>query len=71
MVEKISKCVFFQDLNIRPSSFKGVHIEIFCGVDCDMCRICYDDTRRFNYDMKRPYYARDILFNEKEKITLD
>lgn len=71
MLNKITKCSFFNDLTINPSSFKGFHVEIFCSIDCNICRICYDDDKHFAYDMNRPEYARNILFNRKEKIIIE
>lgn len=71
MVNKIAKCQFFYDMVIKPSSFKGFHITIFCSRKCDICRLCYDDTKRIAYDSARPEYARNILFETKEKIKIE
>ena len=70
MINKISKCHFLIDLTIKISSFKGFHVELFCSKDCDICRMCYDDDKHFAYDMNRPEYARNILFDKKEKIII-
>jgi len=70
MIEKIAECKNFIDLKIKPSMFKGFHIILFCSVDCDICRMCYDDDKHFAYDMNRPEYARNILFDKKEKIKI-
>lgn len=70
MVEKISRCPSFIDLEIKLSSYKGFHIILFCKKDCDICRMCYDDDKHFAYDMNRPEYARNILFDKKEKIKI-
>jgi len=70
MINKISECPFLFDLKINPSSFKGFHVELFCSIDCDICRMCYDDDKHFAYDMNRPEYARNILFDKKEKIKI-
>jgi len=32
--------------------------------------MCYDDDKHFAYDMNRPEYARNILFDKKEKIVI-
>jgi len=71
IIDKVSKCPFFIDLIIKSSSFKGFRIFLFCSVDCDICRMCYDDDKHFAYDMKRPEYARNISFDKKEKIKIE
>lgn len=70
MADKITRCPFCFRFKIKLSSFKGYHIEIFCSVNCDICRICYDDDKHFAYDLNRPEYARNILFDKKEKIKI-
>lgn len=70
MIYKITNCPFCSHLKINQSSFKGYHITLFCKKDCDICRLCYDDTRRLAYDLSRPKYARNILFEKKERIII-
>ena len=69
VVEKIIRCRNLKDFYIEPSKFKGFHIILFCNKKCDICRMCYDDSRRFAYDQNRPEYATNILFDEKEIIN--
>jgi len=71
IIDKVSKCPFFVNCKINLSSFKGFHITLFCSVNCDICRMCYDDDKHFAYDLNRPEYARNILFDKKEKIKID
>lgn len=71
MIQKIVKCPFFDDLKIKLSSHKGFHVILFCRVDCDICRICYDDEKHYAYDMNRPEYARNILFSKKERVKIE
>ena len=70
-IKKILNCKYCDELYRRDSCFKGVHIIIFCVKECEICRFTYDDVRRFAYDQNRPYYARNILFQEKEIIKLE
>ena len=70
MLGKIFHCKNFHYCHFKYSSFKGCHIELFCLKDCDICRMCYDDDKHFAYDMNRPEYARNILFDKKEKIKI-
>lgn len=70
MINKILLCDFCIKINKYPSSFKGIHLEIFCDIKCDVCRMCYDDDRRFAYDQNRPEECRNILFEKKVKIKI-
>ena len=70
ILKKIFSCKFCIDLCFYDSSFKGIHIIIFCLKKCEICRFVFDDFRRFAYDSNRPEYARNILFQEKEIIKL-
>lgn len=71
MFFKIRQCPNFVYYTVKDSSFKGFHVELYCLIDCDICRMCYDDDRHFAYDLNRPEYARNILFDKKEKIKIE
>ena len=66
--KKISKCKNLKEFYVKPSGFKGYHFILFCDKKCDVCRLCYDDSRRFAYDQNRPPFAQNILFNKIEEI---
>lgn len=70
ILDKIGICEYNLRCVIVASNFKGFHVEVFCSKDCDICRMCYDDDKHFAYDMNRPEYARNILFDKKEKIKI-
>ena len=73
--KKIINCEYLHYLEKRPSAFKGYHFLLECLKKCDICRIVYDDFRRLAYDLNRPYYARNILFDKEiypnEKTKMD
>lgn len=71
ILDKIGKCPYCLGHEITASSFKGFHVTVHCSIDCDICRMCYDDDKHFAYDLNRPEYARNILFDKKEKIRID
>lgn len=71
MLFKISECPYYINHNFKYSSYKGCHITLFCSRKCDICRLCYDDIKRIAYDSARPEYARNILFETKEKIKIE
>lgn len=71
IIQKIGLCKNFIYHDFEWSSFKGCHIILYCSVNCDICRMCYDDDKHFAYDEARPEYARNICFTEKVKIKIE
>lgn len=69
-LRKFLSCKNFELFLFKWSSFKGCHIILFCDKDCDICRMCIDDDKHFNYDMARPEECRNISFDKKEKVIL-
>lgn len=68
MMTKIRNCPNYCYSVTKPSNSKGYHVILYCAIDCDICRLCFDDDRHFAYDMARPEYARNVLFDRKERI---
>lgn len=45
---------------------KGYHLKLYCtDVQCDLCRLVFDDPVRFSADQLRPRHCRDVLFDVK------
>jgi len=53
----------------KPSARKGYHLLVWCKVKCDLCRMVFDDQKRFEQDLKRPEKWRNVLFDEKMPIS--
>lgn len=68
ILTKIIQCEHLIDIKFKLSSCKGYHLILFCGENCDKCRLVFDDARRFAYDLKRQKYARNVLFDTWEII---
>jgi hypothetical protein len=67
-IGKIVLCNYLIDLQIKSSDSKGYHVTLLCFMDCPICRLCYDDTKRFAFDCKRPSWAKNIFFDKKEYL---
>lgn len=67
-IDKILLCPNLFHLHKKQSSCKGYHFILKCWIDCNLCRIVYDDFRRFDYDKFRPKFAQNILFDRSEII---
>lgn len=68
ILNKITQCEYLVNLEMRFSANKGIHIILKCQIECEICRFCYDDFRRFAYDQTRKKQYQNILFTEKEYI---
>ena len=63
---KIAKCKYCMIVQ-KPqlSNYKGYHIEFYCTKKCDLCRLQFDDVRRYEEDLNRLEVFRDLIFNVK------
>jgi hypothetical protein len=66
ITKKINLCSCLSKFEIKPSFQKGVHIKLMCLIECELCRIVYDDSRRYALDQLRPEFSRNVLFDSKE-----
>ena len=41
---------------------KGYHVRLWCAKECDLCRLVFDDSKRFAIDWKRPRAKQNVLF---------
>ena len=64
ILSKIIQCKHLIEYKIKESNLKGYHVILFCDKKCDVCRMCYDDQKRFNFDQNRPDYLQNVLFDE-------
>lgn len=71
IVEKISRCSNCVQVQALPSTSKGYHIFFYCKIKCDICRLVFDDDKRFMLDTKRPEYRQNVMFDEKGVKAVD
>ena len=67
-VEKLKKCPKIVRLENRfSSSGNGQHIRVECTGDpeCYDCRLCFDSPGRFELDLERPEWTREVLWDRK------
>ncbi len=62
---KIVKCKYCVIASISLSSFKGYHIEFYCTKKCDLCRLQFDDVRRYTMDLIRQKDCKQLIWNTK------
>ena len=65
ILNKISKCDYCVILSKKLSNYKGYHIEMYCTKKCDLCRLQFDDIRRYEEDQNRLEVFRDLIFDVK------
>ena len=65
ILNKIVKCKYCVVASKKLSNYKGWHIEMYCTRDCDLCRLQFDDIRRYEEDMNRLEVFRNLIFDVK------
>lgn len=70
VLRKIYACKDLFKLEISPSLQKGIHIKLFCDINCEKCRIVFDDETRFFYDQFRPERSQNVLWSKKKPLFL-
>lgn len=70
VTRKIAQCSCLKNMCIKYSNSKGFHITIHCLINCDVCRLVFDDFRRFGFDSNRKECFKNILFDKKEKVKI-
>lgn len=63
---KIVCCPYLFNIEQKSSLQKGWHFKLKCLINCDICRLVFDDPIRYAYDQFRKPYSRNVLFQEKE-----
>lgn len=66
ILNRISRNKCCIDINCKDSSNKGYHLILTCKVQCDICRLVFDDQKRLEMDNMRNEKFRNTLFSEKE-----
>ena len=68
IISKVKKCKNLIFIRVTNSNSKGYHFLLYCKVECDICRIVFDDSKRFLYDNYRKKCFQNILFDKKEVL---
>lgn len=65
IVELISTCQSCLGVQVKDSCSKGYHIFVWCKEDCELCRLVFDDSKRYALDCKRPEWRKNVMFDAK------
>jgi len=65
ILNKIVQCKYCVVASKSLSNYKGYHIEFYCTKSCEICRLQFDDERRYNEDQNRLEVFRNLIFNVK------
>ena len=65
IINKIVKCKYCVTLSYTLSNYKGYHVEFYCTKQCDLCRLQFDDIRRYEEDLNRLPQFRNLIFDVK------
>jgi len=66
IIYKIKRCKYLLYMEVKDSSYKGYHIKLYCSKDCFLCRLVFDDQRRFIADITNRFpFEQNILWDRK------
>ncbi len=65
ILNKIVKCKYCVIASKSLSNYKGFHIEFYCSKKCDLCRLQFDDIRRYEMDLKRQKDCTQLIWDVK------
>lgn len=68
---KILRCQNLLSLNYEPSKRKGYHIRIHCNIECEICRLVFDDSTRYSFDAYREPELRNVLHQHSEMVKIE
>jgi hypothetical protein len=63
---KIIKCKNLVGIIRQPSNKKGYHLRFYCHIECDRCRLVFDDFIRRDADTQRKKEFTNIIFDQKK-----
>ena len=50
---------------VKDSDSKGYHLIFYCNRDCELCRLLFDDSKRFMMDYDRFEQRKNVMFDDK------
>ena len=65
ILNKIVKCKYCVIASKSNGNYKGYHIEFYCTKKCDLCRLQFDDIRRYEMDLVRLNVCTQLIWNSK------
>lgn len=70
IIKKIKNNRCCLNVKFKESSLKGYHILLECAIkSCDLCRLVFDDMKRYEIDLGREEKFKNTTFTEKEYFT--
>jgi hypothetical protein len=63
---KIARCPNLLELVKENSNKKGYHLRFYCKIECDKCRLVFDDYIRYDADRTRKKPFTNIIFDTKK-----
>lgn len=61
----IIRCESCIGIRSNDSDSKGYHLFFYCKKDCDICRLLFDDSKRFMMDFDRLEERKNVMFDAK------
>lgn len=65
IVKLITNCENCKGIQIKDSDSKGFHLFVYCNKECDLCRLVFDDSKRYMMDYDRFEERKNVMFDAK------
>lgn len=67
IVMLICRCTSCLGVQIKDSDSKGYHLFVYCkeNSNCDLCRLVFDDSKRYMNDFDRIEERKNVMFDAK------
>lgn len=65
IIRLITNCQSCIGVQIKDSCSKGYHLFVYCKENCELCRLVFDDSKRYMLDYKRPKWRKNVMFDAK------
>jgi hypothetical protein len=65
ILNKIVKCKYCVVASKELSNLKGYHIKFYCTRKCDICKLQFDDQKRYIKSLTQPEICKDIIWDIK------
>lgn len=65
IVRLITNCDSCVGIQVKDSDSKGYHLFVYCKAECDLCRLVFDDSKRYMLDFYRFEERKNVMFDAK------
>lgn len=65
ILNKVVNCKYCVVASKKSGNSKGFHIEFYCTKKCDLCKLQFDDNKRYEKGLTQLDVFKDLIFDVK------